>query len=103
MSRVFVTVSSYHFCQHLPKNEDDAQKKNFYRSSHYVKTLSRQTPFRQSFSGREDRFSNDTILEQSVHIASHQTENDVTSNGISSVCLVNRELAMMSCSHPHLE
>lgn len=43
------------------------------------------------------------FLEQSVYIAGHQTENNVNSNGISSVCLVNRELAMMSCAHAHRE
>lgn len=56
-----------------------------------------QTPFRQWFLGREDTcqasLSNITILEQSVYVTSHQTENDVSSNGISSLCLVNRELA----------
>lgn len=62
-----------------------------------------QTPFRQWFFGREDTcqasLSNITILEQSVYVASHQTENDVNSNGISSLCLVNRELARDAMSH----
>ena len=76
MSRVFARIWSYHFCKHLPQNEDDAQKKKLLLFDSLCE-YAWQTLLRESFSAREDRLSNVTILEQSVYVASHQTGADV--------------------------